>query len=252
MSKQLDLVRTNLIKALLLSQTTDNTALVVEKMAEGNLNKILLSYLTAIVLKHPKKAVQERAQAVLQQHAPPKLQTHVQRYLGRSTKPYYESAELYYHSSIYFFDAILAEKMIFWHHQVGELSAEPTVIRLHHRKWQKQHARISEIPFIDTIVLHKMQKFDFQHFMQAIEPMKINYIHFYHLYNVVTPINMEVLCHMPTLKMLLFDGNREHPVLDIPKTVTAPIHLLCIRQCNVKNLENFAPYMNQFTHLLIE
>ncbi len=254
MSEALDFQRNQQIKRLLLSETVDNTALAVEKISEGSIDKILLSYLTVIHLKHANAQVRARAQQLFQQHAPPALQQHIQQHWRDRwyNDWYFHYPALYEQSDISFFDAVLAEKMVFWHSDRTLMHSEHLIIRMRDQIWETQHQRMSEIPFITTIVIHQVQLFDFQQFMQGVAQFKLNYIHFSRVPQFPTPSQMEALWQLPHLNMLLFNSEWGGQPMTIPPILNAPLSLLSIRQYAVNGLENLAPYIQQFNYLVVE
>jgi hypothetical protein len=254
MSETLDAQRNQQIKTLLLSETVDNTALAVEKISEGSINKILLSYLTAIHLKHIDAQVRARARQLFQQHAPPALQNHINQHWHHHLQDdwYFHHPVVYEQSDISFFDAVLAEKMVFWHSNRTITHSEHLNIRMRDQTWGIHHQRMSEIPFITTIVIHQVEQFDFQQFMQATAQFKLNYLHFSRVPYFPHPADMETLWQLPHLKMLLFDSWNPDKRMTIPKILNAPLYMLSIRNYAVNGLENLAPYIKQFSHLLVE
>lgn len=212
------------ITQLLYSKGEDNTALILEMITAGGAPRRLLSYLTAIHLKHPVKPIQKKAKLLFQKYASLDLQTHIEGQLtgqpDDENSPYPVMPHLYEHPDIDLFDALFAERMIEFHHS---RYCRLEILELSHYHWASANTGLKRMFFLTNIKLLNTQNFDYQQFIDLIQDIPIERLELLELQETV---DLTPLWAMKTLQTLHLSTKKQGLTLRLPPILVAPLEEL--------------------------
>jgi leucine-rich repeat protein SHOC2 len=241
------------ILELLCSQEVDNCDLILAIIEGGGANRTLLSYVTAISLKHPTESTRTTAQILFQQYASANLQAYImehwQVYMITHS---YAHERLYMHPDIDFFDAVVAEKMIFFHHNERSSLSNHSIYEHAHLfvmnyDWHLGSSGLQRMPFITHIQIESPLNFDFQVFMHLIKDLSLTFIDLSYL---IEPIELAPLFDLKTLDTLRID-TMQPTALEIPLFLNANLTNLQLTAAQFTHFERLGAYIQQIKNLII-